>query len=147
MSLKDIRERFEASTKGEWVVGSTGGVDGWSGHYGVKVKADEGSYDYRITPYHTDWEGYGDGMSPLDAEFTAAAHQDVPAMLDVLEEILTLHAPETKYELDLASFSWVKDENGEQVVEAVLCSECSGSDDSVSWPCATVQAIQKLDAR
>lgn len=125
MSLKDIRKRFEESTKGEWVVGSTGGVEGWNGHYGVKVKAEEGHYDWRITPYHTDWEGYGDGMGVKDAEFTAAAHQDVPAMLDVLEEILALHAWEDEDE------KW--------------CRHCS-TWGPVSWPCATVRAIQKLDA-
>lgn len=145
MSLKDIRKRYEESTQGVWEVASTKGADGWSPHYGVKVRADDDHYGYEITPYQTDWEGYGYGMTTRDAEFTAAAHQDVPAMLDVLEEIMTLHTPETKYKLDVSSWTWVLGDNGEKIVEAVLCYECSSDDESVSWPCATVRAIQKLD--
>ena len=70
-----------------------------------------------------------------DAEFVAAARTTVPALLDALEAVLAVHAPDYTYP------------------DCPKCAECSDIASTaarrfaVLWPCETVEAITTaLDA-
>ena len=118
-TLNRIRKQADNATKGPWV---------------CTLNGDESEVTYANAPITWDDHG-GEVFTEGDAEFVAAARTTVPALLDALEAVLAVHAPDYTYP------------------DCPKCAECSDIASTaarrfaVLWPCETVEAITTaLDA-
>lgn len=125
-TLTQIKARAEEATEGPWeVYDANEGMFPPRPLWSVDNEANRSHEDYGDEDYWPAIDLHLETGAKEDAEFIAAARDNVPRLVEALEAVLELHRPEPF----------------EDEPTAFFCVECQRAQLNGTYPCPTVRAL------